>query len=71
MSSATPNEIVAILPPLWESGTYRLTVSAGSATTQYDIFEFTIGAAGLQGPKGDKGDTGATGPEGPHKVRSG
>ncbi|WP_084610552.1 collagen-like protein [Archangium violaceum] len=45
------------LPP----GSYRLSVTSGSDSSQMDEFEVTLG---VQGPKGDKGDPGAVGPKG-------
>ncbi|QRO00623.1 collagen-like protein [Archangium violaceum] len=47
--------------PIFQPGSYRLTVSAGSESTQMDAFELTLGA---QGPKGDKGEPGPAGPQG-------
>jgi IPT/TIG domain len=58
----TPSHIEATLPPGLAPGTYLLTVSRGPATTQFDAFNVTLGAAGPQGPAGP---TGATGPQGP------
>ncbi|QRN98465.1 collagen-like protein [Archangium violaceum] len=47
--------------PTFQPGSYRLTVSAGSDSTQNDAFEITLGT---QGPKGDRGETGPAGPQG-------
>ena len=55
----TPSHIEATLPPGLAPGTYLLTVSRGPATTQFDAFNVTLGAAGPQGPAGP------TGPQGP------
>lgn len=67
-----PSTVVVYLPPmLMRSGSYRLTMSAGSNAEQNDTFEVTMGAVGPQGsvgpqgPKGDKGDKGDTGAQGP------
>jgi IPT/TIG domain-containing protein len=57
--TATPNHIEATLPAGLAPGGYLLTVSRGPATTQFDAFNVTLGAAGPQGP------TGPTGPPGP------
>ena len=64
----------AKLPSEFAAGDYLLTVTTGSGATDYDEYNLTIGATGLQGPKGDtgatspqglKGDTGTTGLQGP------
>jgi hypothetical protein len=44
------------------AGDYRLTVSTGTAASQIDTYDLTIGAVGPPGP------TGATGPAGPAGV---
>jgi hypothetical protein len=63
--TSTPSDIVASLPAGLDPGTYLLTVSRGPATTQFDSFNLTLGAAGPQGPPGATGATGAAGPQGP------
>ena len=45
-------------------GSYLLTVSRGSSTTDLAVFEATIGAVGLQGVQGEKGDKGDPGGKG-------
>src|SRR5262249_61960374 len=59
--AATPSHIGAPLPTGPDPGSYLLTVSRGPATTQFDAFNLTLGAAGPQGPPGS---TGAQGPPG-------
>lgn len=66
-------QINATLPEGILDGSYRLIVQAANST-QYALFEVTIGATGLTGPQGPQGvqgpigptgATGATGPQGP------
>ena len=76
VSSASDTSIDATLPAGIAPGTYVLNVSRGTATTQSDVFDLTLGAVGpkgdkgdqglpgAKGDKGDKGDTGATGAPG-------
>ena len=62
------NEIQAGLPAGISDGDYLLKVMTGNSTTQYDVYNLTIGAVGPQGeqgPKGDKGDQGIQGLQGP------
>lgn len=60
-----PSTVVVALPPaLLRSGSYLLTMSAGSFPEQSDSFDVTLGTQGPKGDKGDKGDTGAHGPQG-------
>ena len=61
--SSSSAEIVADLPTGLAAGTYRLTVSNGSATP--GVFDVTNGAVGPQGPAGPAGPQGATGGTGP------
>jgi hypothetical protein len=80
VTAYTNTQINATLPAGIFDGSYRLIVQAANST-QYALFEVTIGATGLtgpQGPKGDKGDTGATGamgatgatgPQGPQGIQ--
>lgn len=77
---ASPEEILAVLPPEFEAGAYLLTVSrakkpskTGSQpdTKTTDSFALTIGAVGPQGPQGEpgeKGDPGEPGLQGPQGV---
>lgn len=57
----TPSHIEATLPAGLAPGTYLLTVSRGPATTQFDAFNVTLGAAGPQGPAGPTGPPGPPG----------
>jgi hypothetical protein len=76
VSSASPTDVVALLPASITPGTYVLTLlragdghdNAGDNSASIDL---TIGAVGPQGPAGRagaagaKGDTGMAGPQGP------
>ena len=59
--TSTPSQIDATLPPGLAPGSYLLTVSRGPATTQFDAFNVTLGAAGPQGPPGGMGAPGPPG----------
>ena len=64
VTSVTPTEAIAALPPAIPPGTYLLVVyqpSTGKAAT----FDVTIGAVGPAGPAGSAGADGAPGPPGP------
>lgn len=54
-------KIVASLPTSFGSGTYQLTVTAGTLTGSFDV---AIGAVGPQGPTGPTGPAGPQGPAG-------
>jgi hypothetical protein len=73
VTSATPTQILATLPPGLLPGSYRLTVAGRRrghdpddhpSTGEVDVFDVTVGAVGPVGPKGDKGDMGNVGPQG-------
>lgn len=49
-----------VLPP----GSYMLTVETGTARSQFDAFELTLGATGPVGPAGPPGDPGQDGAQG-------
>lgn len=51
--------------PLLPPGSYMLTVETGSARSQFDAFEVTLGATGPAGPAGEPGQDGAPGAPGP------
>ena len=59
--SHTATQIVATLPSGIGSGSFLLSVAAGSATGTFDL---TLGAAGPQGPQGPQGVQGPQGPAG-------
>src|SRR5260221_5237549 len=69
--TATPQLIVAVLPPSYANGTHLLSVSRGPSVWENSGFVVTIGAngepgpAGPMGPKGPSGLPGATGATGP------
>lgn len=74
VTAFTNTQINATLPAGIYDGSYRLMVQPANSSTQYAVFEVTIGATGLtgpqgpqgiQGPQGPTGATGATGPAGP------
>lgn len=74
VTSATPTQVLASLPPALLPGSYRLTLARGTpvgdgqdkhpSTGNCDVFDVTLGALGPIGPKGDKGDMGSVGPQG-------
>jgi hypothetical protein len=64
--SSSSTRIVANLPAGLAAGTYRMTVSNGSATPGvFDVTNGPVGPQGPAGPAGPQGATGATGPAGP------
>lgn len=56
--------ITGMLPPGLPPGSYVVTVSSGSASTQSDSLAMTLGAAGPQGERGPQGLQGPVGPQG-------
>ena len=62
--SASPQQVVAVLPGDVGPGTYRLTLSRTPGRGLTDEFEVTIGAAGPQGPPGTPGSPGPPGAPG-------
>jgi len=62
LSSFSNTQIVAMLPAGLQPGTFNLTVSSSSGSTNFDL---TYGATGPQGPGGPAGPTGPQGPVGP------
>jgi hypothetical protein len=71
----SPNEIVVLLPDAFPDGSYLLTVIAGRAAKDRDVFYASIvtipdpipgpqGSEGPQGPQGEKGEKGEQGPAG-------
>jgi hypothetical protein len=74
VTSATPTQVLASLPPGLLPGSYRLTLARRTpvgdgqdghhSTPNVDVFDVTLGAVGPVGPKGDKGDMGNVGPQG-------
>jgi collagen triple helix repeat protein/IPT/TIG domain-containing protein len=69
MISATPNQIVATLPPhvIATPGTYILQVGRTNRRgriVDFDRLDVTIGLVGPAGPKGDPGAQGIPGPQG-------
>ena len=63
--SSGPFEILAVLPPGIEPGSYRLAVARGRGERYSDTFDVTIGAAGPAGPPGPEGPAGPAGLPGP------
>jgi hypothetical protein len=61
--SHSQTQIVTTLPAA--SGSFALTVEAGSATGTFDL---SLGVTGPQGPQGVQGPQGAQGPQGPAGV---
>jgi hypothetical protein len=64
LRSVTSTQVIANLPtnPAVVAGSYLLTLSSGSKSSQFDEFWLTLGT---QGPQGLTGAAGAVGPQGP------
>ena len=70
VTSVTNSEIVAEFKLSEEGdevpeGDYLLTVTTGNSAHQFDKYNLTFGAVGLQGPQGEPGPQGPQGPQGP------
>ncbi|MBI5074535.1 MAG: collagen-like protein [Nitrospirae bacterium] len=63
VTAYSSTQINATLPEGIADGSYRLIVQAANST-QYALFEVTIGATGLTGPQGPQGVQGPIGPVG-------
>jgi microcystin-dependent protein len=64
INGSTATEIKADLPGGVQDGDYLLVVSTGPAVINYDEYDLTIGAAGLQGEPGEQGPQGKLGEPG-------
>jgi tartrate-resistant acid phosphatase type 5 len=62
--SATPDEVVAVLPAGIPPGTYLLQLSPEKSGSPSTTFTLAVGVAGPPGPTGPPGAPGATGPQG-------
>ena len=64
VASFGPFEVLAVLPPDFPPGSYRLVVSRGPGNKRIGTFDATVGAVGPPGPEGPRGLEGKEGPAG-------
>ncbi len=64
VASFSPTEILAVLPPDFPPGSYRLVITRWRGDARREGFEVAVGGVGPAGPTGPQGPEGKEGPPG-------